>query len=109
MNVPSFTELPKPSTAQDVEWLIRMMIVETLMLEGVDPDALPLGQPGFLAALGANSIDALELIISAEKRFGFQFDSHELRPELLDTLDGFISEVCRKIGILPSAQNAEKL
>jgi acyl carrier protein len=109
MNVPSATELPKPSTAQDVKRLVRRMIVETLLLEGVNPATLPVGQPGFMAALGANSIDALELIISVEKRLGFQFESHELRPELLDTLDGFLSAVHRKMGILPGAQNAEKL
>jgi acyl carrier protein len=89
----------QPATAQEVEQILRSMVVETLMLDGVSPADLEADKPGFIMALGASSIDTLELIISVEERLGFEFEDHELRPELLETLSHFRSEVCKKLGI----------
>jgi acyl carrier protein len=85
-----------PSRA-DVEQAIRRIIVETLMLESVSPESLPLHDEDFLTALGANSIDNLELIISVEEHFGFEFGDAQLRPDLLRTLDQFVSATCQRI------------
>lgn len=85
-----------PSRAE-VDQAVRRLVVETLMLEDGAPESLPADEPDFLTALGANSIDALELIISVEEHFGFEFGDEELRPDLLGTLGEFVDEVCRRI------------
>lgn len=81
----------------DVEKAVRNIIVQTLMLEDVPAESLPLHEEDFLTALGANSIDILELLISVEEHFGFEFGDEQLGPDLLRTLDEFISETCRRI------------
>ena len=85
-------------TRAEIEHAVRKVIIETLLLDDVSPESIDGGKPDFIVALGANSIDALEIILSVEERFGFEFEDHELRPEMLSTLDHFVSEVCKKTG-----------
>ena len=54
---------------------------------------------GILTSLGATSIDAFELIVSVEERFGFEFDDQELNPDLVDPLGRLVTSVCQKIGV----------
>lgn len=86
-------------TREIVDRDIRRLVVDLLVLENRTPESLPADEPDFLTALGANSIDALELIISVEEHFGLEFQDNELRPDLVTTLNGFIDEVCRHAGI----------
>jgi len=81
----------------EVENAIRGIIIRTLMLEDISADDLPLHEEDFLNALGANSIDTLEVLISVEEHFGFEFGDEQLRPDLLHTLDSFVTETCRRI------------
>jgi acyl carrier protein len=85
-----------PSRA-DVDQAIRSLIVRTLMLEESAATDLPLHEEDFLSALGANSIDILELMIAVEEHFGFEFADEQLRPELVHTLDRFVSETYRLV------------
>lgn len=84
-------------TRDEVEKAIRDIIVQTLMLEDVAADGLPLHEEGFFDALGANSIDALEVLISVEEHFGFEFGDEQLRPDLLHTLDDFVTATIHHI------------
>lgn len=88
-----------PSTRADLDRYIRRLTVETLMLDDIDPDSINPQEQDFLIALGANSIDALELMISVEEHLGFEFEDDELNPELVVTLDHFVSVICQKLGI----------
>jgi acyl carrier protein len=88
-----------PKTCEEVEQFIRHLTVDTLMLEGVDPASIDPNEQDFLIALGANSIDALELMISVEERLGFEFGDDELNAELVSTLNHFVSVVCNKLEI----------
>lgn len=88
-----------PSTRHEVEQFLRCATVETLMLDEVDPNSIEADKKDFLIALGANSIDALELMISVEERLGFEFADEELNAELVSTLDHFATVVCGKLGI----------
>jgi acyl carrier protein len=81
----------------EVERVVRDIIVNTLMLENVPPESLSLHDEDFLTAVGANSIDILELMISVEEHFNFEFGDDQLRPDLLRTLDQFISTTCERI------------
>ena len=49
---------------------IKKLIIETLMLEDVTPDEIVSEDPLFGEGLGLDSIDALELALALEGRYG---------------------------------------
>lgn len=49
---------------------IKKLIIETLMLEDVTPEEIVSGDPLFGEGLGLDSIDALELALALEGRYG---------------------------------------
>ena len=84
---------------QDVETLhdeLKKLIVETLALEGVTPSQIETDAPLFVEGLGLDSIDALELAMILEERFGVTLDDDPERNrqifESVASLAAFISE-----------------
>lgn len=74
---------------------LKALIVETLNLHDVEPAAIEDDEPLFENGLGLDSIDALELVLSLEKRYGVKISSSEESRRALvniDTLAGFIRE-----------------
>ena len=66
---------------------IKEMMVENLMLKvskEESPDDLPLFGPG---GLGLDSIDALELVVSLEKRFGVSVANSETARQALASVN----------------------
>lgn len=59
---------------------IKTLIIESLGLEDIAPEDIPNDQPLFGDGLGLDSVDALELALSLQKRFGFKID-----PDARDT------------------------
>jgi acyl carrier protein len=51
---------------------IKKLIVEALALEDVTPEEIETEAPLFVEGLGLDSIDALELAMALEERFGVQ-------------------------------------
>jgi acyl carrier protein len=49
---------------------IKALIVEVLALEDLEPDEIETEAPLFVEGLGLDSIDALELAMALEERFG---------------------------------------
>lgn len=49
---------------------IKTMIVEVLALEDIRPEEIETGAPLFIEGLGLDSIDALELAMGLEERYG---------------------------------------
>jgi acyl carrier protein len=88
-----------PSSRAEVDCFVRELTVEMLMLDDVAPQSINAQEQGFLIALGANSIDVLELIITVEERLGFEFDDDELNADLVATLNHFVSAICGKLGL----------
>jgi acyl carrier protein len=57
---------------------LKVLIVETLRLDGVRPEEIPDDEPLFGSArFGLDSIDALELVVRLEKEFGIKIGSSE--------------------------------
>ena len=56
---------------------IKEMIVEVLNLEGVAPEDIEDDGPLFIEGLGLDSIDALEIALAVEKRFGVKIRHEE--------------------------------
>ncbi|MEY4563082.1 MAG: hypothetical protein RLZZ618_2359 [Pseudomonadota bacterium] len=66
---------------QRLEQEIKELIISSLALEDVSPDDIDPAAPLFVDGLGLDSIDALELGLSLQKRYGVQLsaDSAETR------------------------------
>ena len=58
---------------------VKRLIVEALMLEDVVPDEIVDDAPLFGEGLGLDSIDALELAIAVDKRFGVKIEAEDER------------------------------
>jgi len=75
---------------------LKKLIVETLALEGVTPSQIETDAPLFVEGLGLDSIDALELAMILEERFGVTLDDDPERNrqifESVKSLAAFISE-----------------
>jgi acyl carrier protein len=64
---------------QVLEHELKELIVESLMLEDVKPAEIESSAPLFVEGLGLDSIDALELAMAIEKRFGVKFQPDDDR------------------------------
>jgi acyl carrier protein len=66
---------------QALELEIKGLLIEALNLEDMSPDQIDADQPLFVEGLGLDSIDALELGLALQKRYGVTMsaDSEETR------------------------------
>ena len=55
---------------EELEQDMKRLIVESLMLDSVRPEDIDSAAPLFGSGLGLDSIDALELAMAIERRFG---------------------------------------
>ncbi|KGM54924.1 acyl carrier protein [Lysobacter arseniciresistens ZS79] len=69
------------SAQSPAEHELAQLLVESLNLEGVQPEGIDPEAPLFGDGLGLDSIDALELALAISKKYGFQLrsDSDENR------------------------------
>lgn len=49
---------------------VKLMIIDSLRIEGMSPDEIETDAPLFGEGLGLDSIDALQLVVAMEKEFG---------------------------------------
>ena len=80
---------------QALEHEIKELIISSLSLEDLRPDDIDAQAPLFVEGLGLDSIDALELGVALQKRFGITLsaDAAETRRHFtsVQTLAQFIS------------------
>ena len=55
---------------QSLEDQLKHLIVDALALEDVEPDEIQTDEPLFVDGLGLDSIDALELALAIQEKFG---------------------------------------
>lgn len=74
---------------------LKNLIIDVLNLEDVAPDDIETDAPLFGDGLGLDSIDALELGIGLQKKYGVKFDAqsdeNKARFYSVETLANFIS------------------
>ncbi|MTW11524.1 acyl carrier protein [Pseudoduganella eburnea] len=60
---------------------VKEMIIDVLQLEDISPDDINAEEPLFVEGLGLDSIDALELGVALQKRYGISLsaDSEDTR------------------------------
>lgn len=54
---------------------LKQLIIDTLDLEDITPDDIDETAPLFIDGLGLDSIDALELGVALQKRYGVKLDA----------------------------------
>lgn len=66
---------------QLLENQIKQLIIDSLQLEDMTPEDIDIDAPLFIEGLGLDSIDALELGVALQKRYGITLsaDSEETR------------------------------
>ena len=65
--------------SESLRLAVKSLIVEALMLEDVQPGDIDDDAPLFGEGLGLDSIDALELAIAIDKRFGVKIEAEDER------------------------------
>lgn len=79
-----------------LETELKQLIVETLALEDVRPDEIEAEAALFVEGLGLDSIDALELAMALEERYGVQIgEDPELNEKIfasVRSLAAFVDE-----------------
>ena len=62
---------------------LKVQIVESLSLEDITPDDFEADTPLFVEGLALDSIDAIELILLLEKKYGIKIENPQQRREVL--------------------------
>jgi acyl carrier protein len=60
--------------SENLEAELKQLIVEALVLEDIAPDEIETDAPLFVEGLGLDSIDALELAMALEERYGVKIE-----------------------------------
>jgi len=64
---------------EDLEREIKLLIIESLRLDGVTVDGIDAAAPLFGEGLGLDSIDALEIAMEIRKRYGVKATTDDAR------------------------------
>ncbi len=74
---------------------IKAMIVEVLALDDVTPEEIEDSGPLFVEGLGLDSIDALELALAIEKRWGVKIRNEELGQKVMFSVETLATHIAR--------------
>jgi acyl carrier protein len=74
------------SEVQATPFRIKRLIVNSLNLDGIQPETIDDDAPLFGEGLGLDSVDALELVVALEKEFGIKIKSQELGREVFSSV-----------------------
>lgn len=75
---------------------LKLLIVETLRLEDVDPDSIVDEEPIFGDGLGLDSIDALELVVAIEKKYSVLIEDEEVGVEAFASIEALADFIINK-------------
>lgn len=66
---------------------LKTLLVEGLKLENICPEDIGDSEPIFVDGLGLDSIDALELVVLVEERFGVSIPDEEVGKQAFASID----------------------
>lgn len=65
--------------SEELHGALKRLIIDALMLEDVEPSEIGDEAPLFGEGLGLDSIDALELVIAIDRKFGVKIEAENER------------------------------
>ncbi len=71
----------------DLKRELKELLISTLSLEDVTPESIDDAAPLFGTGLGLDSIDALELAVAVERRFGIAIPDEEVAKKAFASID----------------------
>jgi acyl carrier protein len=82
--------------SDDVRQQLKQLIISELNLEGRSPDAIDDAAPLFGEGLGLDALDALQLAMAVEERFGVQLpEGDEARP-IFASVDALVAHIVKQ-------------
>jgi acyl carrier protein len=80
----------------DLKLELKELLIATLSLEETTPASIDDGAPLFGTGLGLDSIDALELAVAIERRYGCSLPDAEAAKQAFRSLDALAAFVTRE-------------
>lgn len=62
---------------------LKILLIEELMLEDIEPDDIAPDEPLFSEGLGLDSIDALEIAVILDRRYGIKITADDNRNQAI--------------------------
>ncbi|HSD80130.1 MAG TPA: phosphopantetheine-binding protein [Solirubrobacteraceae bacterium] len=85
-------------TADELVPRLKRLLVESLHLDGLSPEAITDDEPLFGARLGLDSVDALELVVALEREFGVAIPSDEIGGEAFASVRALAGWLAPRLG-----------
>ena len=86
---------------QSTKERIKRVLIESLNLEGMEPEMIGDDDPLFGDGLGLDSVDALELVVALEKEYGVRIASDDIDQEAFASISkmaGFVEKLQAEAG-----------
>jgi acyl carrier protein len=77
---------------------LKTLIIESLNLQGMTPDMIADETPLFGEGMGLDSVDALELAVAIEKRFGIRIEDEAAAREAFASIASLSAFVEQRLG-----------
>ena len=76
---------------------LQSLIIKSLKLEDILPADIDPAAPLFGGGLGLDSIDALELVVALEKKYGIRIPDEDVGKEAFASVDALAAYILRKV------------
>ncbi len=76
---------------------LQTLIIQSLKLEDVMPADIDPAAPLFGSGLGLDSIDALELVVALEKKYGIRIPDEDVGKEAFASVDALAGYVLKNV------------
>lgn len=74
---------------------LKELIIKSLKLEDVKPDEIDPDAPLFGTGLGLDSIDALELLVAVEKKYGVRIPDEDVGKEAFASVNALAAYIMK--------------
>lgn len=86
---------PNSMDAAEVRRLLKSLIIEELNLQGKSPDEIDDAAPLFGEGLGLDSLDALQLAMVVEEKFGVKIPEGDEARAIFASVDALVAHIVK--------------
>ena len=98
-----------PSVQDPIRSQLKRLIVDLFRLDISDPESIPDSAPLLDGNLGLDSLDALELAICLEEKFGITIQSREESHRAFASIDSLTGYIESRMQVIPFGPNSPVL